>query len=712
MRALLRKAQSSSALRSRAMRALSSTGEHPLNVRTEADGAPVNRYSFTMPRSAPRSHARSTFLVSTITPLTIAALASCSATTLETPLPDTDASIDATAETGADASSLIEAGDAGPSCAPPSSLCGASCVDERFDPQNCGSCKSQCPVGKLCSNGTCGVTCLGGSSQCGDRCTDLRDDPSNCGACGNACGLFNVCSNGVCTPIAPAPDGGVLAYCSVAPDLTLCNSTCVDVTSDISNCGTCNHYCTLPQMCVAGECTCTDSANPTFCSNQCTNTMTDNLNCGTCGAACLVNQVCNSGSCECAAGYTSCSSVCRDLAIEASNCGGCGGPCAAGNVCTTGVCSTASGSWQMAGSDAQHTGNNANEQGKPPMTDHWTTQVVLPINYQSALSPAVIENGRVYVTSVPTYGTPNSAILEAIDISDGTKIWTHIFPGSSGTPTGVYGMGYPSVVDGTVYVEELDWDESGHLDALDALTGSQRWSSPYQSQWSVAGAPLVVGSTVYIDGGDNGLWAYSTIDGSSVFSVTPLDQWSTWSPAFFNGAVYTFLSDHFRAHDPAVGGTLWTVTTAGGTPAYSANTSPVFGPSLGYVVSNPNLVAIDPSTQSIAWSAAGAYTGTPAYADGVVYGLSGGSLIARDAATGNLLWTFGGDAALGTSLFNQPVVANGYVYTSSGNNVYAVNIATHHSEWTAPVGGWLAIASGRLVVSSANGTLYGFVLTQ
>jgi hypothetical protein len=55
-------------------------------------------------------------------------------------------------------------------------------------------------------------------------------------------------------------------------------------------------------------------------------------------------------------------------------------------------------------------------------------------------------------------------------------------------------------------------------------------------------------------------------------------------------------------------------------------------------------------------------------------------------------------------------VANGYVYAASANNVYAVQIASHRQTWTAPVGGWVTVASGRLLVAGTDGALHGFVL--
>jgi outer membrane protein assembly factor BamB len=138
------------------------------------------------------------------------------------------------------------------------------------------------------------------------------------------------------------------------------------------------------------------------------------------------------------------------------------------------------------------------------------------------------------------------------------------------------------------------------------------------------------------------------------------------------------------------------------------NTSPVFGNSLGYIIAAPNLYAIDPAKKAVAWTANGTYIGTPSVADGVVYGVSGGNLVARDANLGSLLWTFVGDQAL----TYPPVVVNGFLYIASDKNVYAVEIATHKQVWTQAVGGWLTVASRRLLVASSDGTLHAFVLSQ
>jgi hypothetical protein len=63
------------------------------------------------------------------------------------------------------------------------------------------------------------------------------------------------------------------------------------------------------------------------------------------------------------------------------------------------------------------------------------------------------------------------------------------------------------------------------------------------------------------------------------------------------------------------------------------------------------------------------------------------------------------------NLSYPPAVANGYVYVSSKSNVYAVNIASHVQAWTAPAGGWVTVAAGRVLVAGPDGVLRGFVLS-
>ena len=89
----------------------------------------------------------------------------------------------------------------------------------------------------------------------------------------------------------------------------------------------------------------TCEAGLTDCGGACVDLQSDLNNCGACGEVCqsgLVPVECRSGVCEranCPVGVEYCGAVdgCRDLSSDPEHCGGCQQPCASG-VCSGGVC--------------------------------------------------------------------------------------------------------------------------------------------------------------------------------------------------------------------------------------------------------------------------------------------------------------------------------------------------------------------------------------
>src|SRR5438270_684408 len=71
---------------------------------------------------------------------------------------------------------------------------------------NCGGCGSShaCATGDVCSNGHCQAACGSGTSKCGNSCVDLSTDASNCGTCAHACPSGQSCSNRACVAACPA----------------------------------------------------------------------------------------------------------------------------------------------------------------------------------------------------------------------------------------------------------------------------------------------------------------------------------------------------------------------------------------------------------------------------------------------------------------------------------------------------------------------------
>jgi hypothetical protein len=403
------------------------------------------------------------------------------------------------------------------------------------------------------------------------------------------------------------------------------------------------------------------------------------------------------GGHTCSAIAAVCGGTNVNLAISASNCGGCNQACPPTSVCSFGICEPGTSNWPTLQHDVQHTGENALELGQPPLCFAWSRQ----LDSSYGLSPPVVEDGRLFVASFGTF--MRNAPLSALDVSDGSDLWRYVFADADT-------IGFPSVFSGSVYLangQPLDTNGSADLWSFGAAAGSTQWVSPLAAQWEQYWAPIVVNGIVYTDAGEyGGLYGMAVTDGSQMF-FQGLDQWDEWSPAFFNNKIYTFINGNFRKHDPGTGAVLSTVKIPFTWNGYSMQTAPVFGPNYAYVISPPSLIAIDTTAETIAWTANGTFTGTPALSGATVYGISNGTLQARDSSSGALLWTFVGDLALSY----PPVVANGYVYVASPANVYAVSIATHGQVWTTAVGGWLAVAAHRLFVAGRNGLLSAYALS-
>lgn len=518
-----------------------------------------------------------------------------------------------------------------------------------------------------------------------------------------------------------------------------CDGLCADTQTDPDNCGGCDVHCPAGDVCTQGVCSLFCSGGTVRCSTDCTNLRDDPLNCGACGVSCGPGAACVDAGCTqlsfgpneagatppvdagqgpdaeggpqvdaatlCPEGGALCGQNCVDLAIDMANCGGCTSTCPTGSVCTGGSCESLASDWPMLGHDVQHSGANFNETAVPPPTDQWSVSLGTNGPF-STLSPAVVENGLVILTVTPTENNLYfDGLLVVRNVADGSPVWTYDFTLDNS-------IGQPSVSNGIVYVQTQDSLEGCVLRAMGAASGAPTWSADFGCQWAHFWAPIVQGGNLYMNGGTTGgLYGYST-SGTELFFNGAIGGggalFDSWSPAYFGGAVYTFVDGTFQASDPTTGTELWTTTIPWNQSGFSMNTSPVFGDSLGYVISPPSLIAVDPSQQTIPWTADAGYTGTPAVGGGVVYGTAGGNLIASDASTGDLLWTFAGDQ----NLSYPPAVTNDYVYVASVNNVYAVQISTHQQVWTAAVGGWVTVASGRLLVAGPDGTLSGFVLTN
>jgi hypothetical protein len=273
--------------------------------------------------------------------------------------------------------------------------CGGQCEGtEAFDtdPGNCGACRNACLTTQSCSGGSCtGGTCdppqtcppgyianacscdlLASSCSaateglrcdlpggplsgmcCGSSCAERTSDPANCGTCGNACAAGQVCVINACVAPTTCTVSATGAACRLPTGFTgsCCGDSCVDFSSDSSNCGVCGLSCAPPATCVDDECYIPGASVPGQCNvpgqasyfacpagTQCEQ---DSIGYGcvaSVGCTAAGEFACDNGSGNhpsqcCAAGDAGC----PNIESDPNNCGGCGVVCAS-RLCIAGSC--------------------------------------------------------------------------------------------------------------------------------------------------------------------------------------------------------------------------------------------------------------------------------------------------------------------------------------------------------------------------------------
>jgi hypothetical protein len=263
--------------------------------------------------------------------------------------PDVSDASDAIVRTDVtDAGDVSEAGDG---CVP-------ACVGRVCGPDGCGGlCGPACrnppnASSAVCQpSGQCGFVCDMGFADCdgngANGCESSLGSAQSCGRCGVRCAdPTPMCDagRGQCVPSCPAPG-------------SLCGLSCVNLHTDVNNCGSCGSVCPARAnsvaSCVADRCLysclpthadCNMDLNGPAPGNGCEVVLGTAQNCRMCGETCsggTPNCVRQTGCVNGCAPLTNCSNNCIDTTTDPLNCGACGMVCPSANArarCTNSVC--------------------------------------------------------------------------------------------------------------------------------------------------------------------------------------------------------------------------------------------------------------------------------------------------------------------------------------------------------------------------------------
>jgi hypothetical protein len=277
-------------------------------------------------------------------------------------------------------------------CPAPSSNCGTSCSNTQTDPNNCGSCGHSCNgsscVGGACNCSSAGLTLCGGTcvnvqsdagncGSCGHQC--IAGVPCVAGLCqcpqGQTWSDVQTQCNGAVRQITATlngPPGGSasidMCYCTLGPAGTLAASLTPDQCTQAHILGIAGSVTGIWNV---PDSTCCTSQGLSVCGTSCKNLSSDPKNCAQCGRVCTTSianafPLCDNGVCtfDCDLGLAECSyrdgnrsfTVCcqppaNGIATCSAAAGGCSYVCNPGyQKCSSGCCSAGRGGGSGPGS--------------------------------------------------------------------------------------------------------------------------------------------------------------------------------------------------------------------------------------------------------------------------------------------------------------------------------------------------------------------------
>jgi hypothetical protein len=226
----------------------------------------------------------------------------------------------------------------------------------------------------------------------------------------------------------------------------------------------------------------------------------------------------------------------------------------------------------------------------------------------------------------------------------------------------------------------------------------------------------MAGGRVFADTGYyHGLTALDQAGGSQQWFVQ-LGGSDQWTPAYYNGKVYTWLGS-FTEWDPATGTANWTVTN-GLSGAASSRTVAIANGRAYFIGSS--LYCVDLNTHTNAWAVSGGFSGTPAVANGIVYAISN-KVVSAFATNGVFVRQFDPNPG-GYENISGPLIVTDDVLLATGSyGAYIFRLADgsiqqQFSSYSGPpyyfyFGDTLSLANNTLYIACTDGYVYAYAPT-
>lgn len=292
-------------------------------------------------------------------------------------------------------------------------------------------------------------------------------------------------------------------------------------------------------------------------------------------------------------------------------------------------------------------------------------------------SYALIVGGEVVIT----VKTGSGSQLIALDQATGATVWG---------PITIAGDANATYDSGSIFVLSSPFASAATMEAFNAQTGTQLWSTLLAGQYSFTAAPTAGNGFVYTGGAGSGgtLYAVDQTNGNIVWTQS-VQNGDNSTPAVTADGVYVTYPCWTYDFRPATGDSIWNNNTGceGGGGA-----TPVVANQLVY---SPN--GTSGYNGSVYNAETGANAGTfvadapPAFTATNGYFLQSGTLRGVSLSNNTVEWSFAGDG----QLVGSPIAVNQYVFIgSSSGNLYALNGASGQQAWEVSLGAPVVLQSG------------------